>query len=145
MTKELYPEPEIFLEFDEKAAKFASLIAITGFADFESKLDSVNRESGSFTDTLVGNKTFANKKQTHQIVSFSLVFVDTNGKLLCEKAYFGENAGEYFFQTLHKIEEKLLLSLCKNKSALSIQCLTDDDKQHFEGATNCEIFSLLVW
>ena len=62
-------------------------MAITGFADFESKLDSVNRESGNFTDALASNKTFANKKQIHQIVSFSLVFVDTNGKLLYEKAY----------------------------------------------------------
>ena len=75
----------------------------------------------------------------HQIVSFSLVFVDTDGKLLYEKAYCGENAGEYFFQTLDKIEENLLLSICKNKSPLSIQSLTDEEKQHFESATNCEI------
>ena len=81
----------------KKAAKFASPIAITGFADFESKLDFVNRESGNFTDALGSNKTFANKKRMHQIVSFSLVFVDTNGKLLYEKAYCGENASEYFF------------------------------------------------
>ena len=140
MTKEVYPDPKTFLEFDEKkAAKFASPIAITGFADFESKLDSVNRESGNFTDALASNKTFTNKKQIHQIVSFSLVFVDTNGKLLYEKAYCGENAGEYFFQTLDKIEENLLLSICKNKSPLSIQSLTDEEKQHFESATNCEI------
>ena len=83
-------------------------MAITGFADFESKLDSFNRESGNFTDALASNKTFTNKKQIHQIVSFSLVFEDTNGKLLYEKAYCGENAGEYFFQTLDKIEENLL-------------------------------------
>ena len=51
----------------------------------------------------------------HQIVSFSLVFVDTDGKLLYEKAYCGENAGEYFFQTLDKIEENLLLSICKKQ------------------------------
>ena len=65
------------------------------FADFESKLDSVNRESGNLTDALASNKTFTNKKQMHQIVSFSLVFVDTDEKLLYEKAYCGENAGEY--------------------------------------------------
>ena len=63
----------------------------------------------------------------HQIVSFSLVFVDTDGKLLYEKAYCGENAGEYFFQTLDKIEENLLLSICKHKSPLSIQSLTDEE------------------
>ena len=38
-------------------------MAITGFADFESKLDSVNRESGNFTDALASNKTFTNKNK----------------------------------------------------------------------------------
>ena len=64
-------------------------------------------------------KPLQTKKQMHQIVSFSLVFVDTDGKLLYEKAYCGENAGEYFFLTLDKIEENFLLSICKNKSPLS--------------------------
>ena len=73
-------------------------MVVTGFADFESKLDSVNCESGNFTDALASNNTFTNKKM-HKIVSFSLVFVDTYGKLLYEKAYCGENASEYFFKT----------------------------------------------
>ena len=94
----------------KKAAKFASPMAITGFADFECKLDSVKHESGNFTDALASNKTFTNKKQMHQIVSFSLVFVDTNGKLLYEKAYCGENAGEYFFQNFRQNTRKSFLN-----------------------------------
>ena len=67
------------------------------------------------------------------------MFGETNGKLLYEKAYCGENFGEYFVQSLDKTEENLLLSICKNKSTLSIQPLTDEEKQHFESETNCEI------
>ena len=122
----------------KKATKFASLMDKTGFADFESKLDSVNRENGNFTDALASIKTFTSRKQIHEIFSFSLVFVDTNWKLLHEKAKCGENAGENVFQTLDKLEENLLLSICKNKPPLSIQSLTDEEKQHFESSTNCE-------
>ena len=74
-------------------------------------MHSVNHESGNFTDALVSNKTFTNTKQIYQIVSFSLVFVDTNGKLLYEKSYRGENAGEYFFQTLDKIQKSSFMYL----------------------------------
>ena len=123
----------------KKAAKFASPIAITGFADFESKLDSINHDCVNFTEALDSNKSFTNKKQIHQIVSFSLIFVDTNGKLIFEKSYCGKNAGTYFFETLDKIEENLLLSICKNKSPLNIQSLTDEEKQNFVSATHCEI------
>ena len=38
-------------------------MAITGFADFESKLDSVNRESGNFTDALASNKPLQTKNK----------------------------------------------------------------------------------
>ena len=41
-----------------KAAKFASPVAITGFADFECMLDSFNRDCENFTDALSGNKGF---------------------------------------------------------------------------------------
>ena len=100
MTEAVYPAPKTFLEFDgKKAAKFASPMSIMGFADFETKLDSLNNENGDFNDALKSNKSFTNKKQIHQIVSFSLVFVDTDGKLIFEKVYCGENAGAYFLQT----------------------------------------------
>ena len=45
-----------------KAAKCASLIAITGLADFESKLDSINHDCVNFTERLDGNKYSTNKK-----------------------------------------------------------------------------------
>ena len=64
-------------------------MAITRFTDFESKPDSINRDCVSFTDALNSNENFRNKKQTHLIVSFNLILVDTNGKLIFDKAYCG--------------------------------------------------------
>ena len=111
----------------KKSAKFSSPISITGFADFEFKLDSINHDCVNFTKALDSNRSFTNKKQIHQNVSFSLIFVDMDGKLIFESAYCGENAGAYFFETLDKIEENLLLSICKNKSPLNTQSMPDEE------------------
>ena len=123
----------------KKSAKFSSPISITGFADFEFKLDSINHDCVNFTKALDSNRSFTNKKQIHQNVSFSLIFVDTNGKLIFERANCSENFGAYFFETLDKIEEHLRLSIFKNKSPLNIQSLTDEAKQNFDSARNCAI------
>lgn len=50
MTMDLYPNPKTFLEFDEKAAKLTSLMAMTKLADFESMVHSINHERRNFTD-----------------------------------------------------------------------------------------------
>ena len=63
----------------------------------------------------------------------------TNGKLIFEKAFCGKNAGEFFFHTLDRIEEKLLLAICKNKSPLDIQQLSQEELERFHNATHCEI------
>ena len=47
----------------KNAAKFASPMAIIGFADFESKLDSINNDCGNLTDELDSNKSFTNKNR----------------------------------------------------------------------------------
>ena len=63
----------------KKTAKFASPIAIIEFAGFESKLDSINHDCVNFTEALDSNKSFTNRNQIHQIISLSLIFVDTDG------------------------------------------------------------------
>ena len=85
------------------------------------------------------SKSFTIRKDVHSIVSFSIIFTDTNGLLLFEKSYCGNNAGEIFFDTLDKIEEKLLLTICKNKSPLDINTLSPEELQRFNSAKNCEI------
>ena len=79
----------------EKAAKFASPLAIVGFADFEAKLDSLSIDEDQ--KTFDSNKSFTIRKDRHTIVSFSLIFVDMNGELIFEKCYCGDNAGKVFF------------------------------------------------
>ena len=56
----------------KKAAKFASSMAITGFPDFESKLDSINRDCVTFTDALKNNENFTNKNRYSKV--FHLVY-----------------------------------------------------------------------
>ena len=44
-----------------------------------------------------------------------------------------------FFETLDKIEEKLLLLICKNKSPLDIKSLSTEELERFNSAKRCEI------
>ena len=43
-------------------------------------------------------ESFTTKKCSHEIVSFGLIFVDTNGKLIFEKTFCGRNAGQSFLK-----------------------------------------------
>ena len=72
-------------------------------------------------------------------MSFSLIFVDTDGKLIFEKTYCGQNAGIKFFKTLDNIEERLLLLICRNKSPLDIKSLSAEELERFNSAKRCEI------
>ena len=66
-----------------------------GFADFETKLKSINKK-GKIEDALNQTKIFTIRKSAHKIVSFSLIFVDTDGKLIFEKFFCGNYAGRLF-------------------------------------------------
>ena len=62
MTLETYPKPKSFLSFDDKkAAKYASLISIMGFADFETKQDLIDREA-NLKDSLDKMDSFTTRK-----------------------------------------------------------------------------------
>ena len=62
----------------------------------ETKLKSLN-ENGKIEDTVNQMESFTIRKSAHEIVSFSLIFVDTDGKLIFEKNFCGKNAGQLFF------------------------------------------------
>ena len=123
---------------DKKAAKYACPLSIIGFADFETKIVSTDNKD-EFKDAFNRLDSFTTRKKLPQIVSFSLIFVDNDGKLIFEKTSCAKNAGECFFQTLDSIEENLLLSISKNKASLDIKSLTSEELQRFNKATNCEI------
>ena len=109
-----------------------------GFADFETKLVSINQED-KIEDAFDKIESFTIRKSAHKIVSFSLIFIDTDGKLIFEKNFCGRNAGEYFFKTLDKIEEALLLSICRNKTPVDLKTLSSEELLRFNSATSCEI------
>ena len=86
MTLKTYPKPKSCLRFDDKkAAKYASPISIMAFADFETKQDLIDIEA-NLKDSLGKMDSFTIRKSPHRIVSFSLIFVDTDEKLIFEKA-----------------------------------------------------------
>ena len=132
ITKEKFPKPKTFLSYDnKKAAKFASPISIIGFADFEAKLIRMKKSEGECKN----NVSSTIKKDLHNVISYSLIFIDILGNLIFEKNYCGENIGENFFETLDNVEEKLLLTSCKNKEAIDIKSLSFEDFQKFNSAT----------
>merc|ERR1712015_319629 len=58
----------------------------------------------------------------------------------CMKKLFAVIMPEKFFlSTLDEIEEKLLLSICKNKSPLDIKSLSQEELERFNNATHCKI------
>ena len=140
ITEEKYPKPKTFLSYDnKKAAKFASPFSIIGFADFEAKLKKIEEGENECKNSITNNKSTTIKKDLHNVVSYSLIFIDILGNLIYEKNYCGENIGVNFFETLDNIEEKLLLTACKNKEAIDIKSLSFKEFQKFNSATRCDI------
>ena len=84
LTKEVYPPENSYISYDDrKAAKYASPLSIMGFADFETKLDG-DSSKDDLTDALKSKESFTDRKNIHKIVSFSIIFLDTNGKIIFE-------------------------------------------------------------
>ena len=65
-----------------------------GVADFETKLDGGNSKD-DLADALISKESFTDRKNIHKIVSFSITFLDTHGKMIFGKKC-GQNAGKYF-------------------------------------------------
>ena len=51
-----------------------------------------------FEDAFDRIDSFTTRKKVHKIVSFSVIFVDNDGKLIFEKTSLAKNAGECFFK-----------------------------------------------
>ena len=82
---------------DNKAAKYASPLSIIGFADFETKLDG-NYCKDDFKDALKSEQSFTERKNIHKLVSFSLIFVDTEGKIIFKSNFCGKMQENIFFK-----------------------------------------------
>ena len=69
---------------------------IMGFADFETKLDGGNSKD-DLADALISKESFTDRKNIHMIVSFSIIFLDTNGKIIFEKKFLRKKCRRVFF------------------------------------------------
>ena len=86
ITEEKYPKPKTFLSYDnKKAAKFASPISIIGFADFEAKLKRIEGSDNECKNSVINNTSSTVKKDLHNVVSYSLLFIDNLGNLIYKK------------------------------------------------------------
>ena len=108
-----------------------------GLANLETKLYGGNSKD-DLADALKSKESFKDRKNIHKIVSFSIIFLDTNGKMIFGKKLWTK-CRRIFFQTLDNVEEDILLSICKNKASLDIKSLSSGEVQRFNSATHFEI------
>ena len=132
--------------FDKKCeAKYNSPLSIIGFADFETKLCKINPiiSSSSFCQKCrkknCSHISYTKQYESHELISYSLIFMDSKSTLVFEKHYCGPMVEENFFQTLLSLEESILLKICSYKDIRSMKPLTQDEKMQFERATYCYI------
>ena len=84
-----------------------------------------------------GLKSYTQKLENHELVSYSLIFVDSKCTLLYEKHYCGASIEQNFFETLALIEEPLLRQTCGFKDIKHMKPLSSKERADFEKATYC--------
>ena len=139
----VYPEPNSFIEYDEKCkAKYHSTLSIVGFADFESKLNSIPDDHDHVKCKKCLRKdcsyqSYTKKVESHELVSYSLVFVDAKCIILYEKHFCGRYVEQNFFETLNAIEEPLLRKTSTFKDIKLMKPLTERQKAEYDNTNNC--------
>ena len=82
MPETIYPDKDSIIEYGKKtAAKFYSLVTITGFADFESKLKPMSHNSTeknpNIFENILNSESYTIKCENYELVSYSVIFVDS--------------------------------------------------------------------
>ena len=163
-SKEVFPDPGTYIEYtDILSAQQSSEINIFGFADFESKLSPIKDQNEckicdhkieqcvcmklkctncrcyyKYCKCFFRQKSFTIKKEIHILISYSIIFIDNNGKIIFEKCYCDKNVGENFIETLLDLQEKLLQYIVKNKEQIEPSSLSSEELKNFNIAKNCE-------
>ena len=78
LPEAIYPDKDSIIEYGKKtAAKYYSLLAITGFADFESKLKPMSHNSTknnpSIFEKISKSESYTIKCANHELVSYSVI------------------------------------------------------------------------
>jgi hypothetical protein len=88
------------------------------------------------------HRSYTVKTEEHEIISFSLIFIDSFGNLLYKKVYCGKHPNKIFLDVLDSLEENLLNLIIQNKSQIKLESLTNDQKEHFLNTEHCEICNI---
>ena len=81
--------------------------------------------------------SYTKQVESHELISYSLIFVDEKSTLIYEKHYCGSMVEENFFNTLISIEEQLLLKACSFKG-ISFMCpLSKNEEIEYKIAAIC--------
>ena len=141
----MYPQKGSYIEYDRVAkAKFDSTLPIIGFADFETVLTSLNSDENGINICFNCSPnlecrcfSYTKKLDKHNLISYSIIFVDSNAELLYEKHFCGELVEKNFLETLCHIEESILRKVCSKKDIKSMQNLTLEQLEKFNSAIVC--------
>ena len=140
----LYPKKGTLIQYDKKCeAKYNSPLSIVGFADFETKLSELSTivKRGSkcvkCSSKICSHISYTKQLESHELISYSLIFIDAKSTLIYEKHYCGSRVEENFFNTLVSIEEQLLLKTCSFKGISFMKPLTKDEKIENHHAAIC--------
>ena len=81
--------------------------------------------------------SYTKQVESHELISYSLIFVDEKSTLIYEKHYCGSMVEENFFNTLISIEEQLLLKASSFKGISFMRPLTETEKSEYQIAAIC--------
>ena len=140
----LYPKKGTLIHYDKKCeAKFSSTLSIVGFADFETKLHKLSNVANKKSkckkccSKFCSHVSYTKQVESHELISYSLIFIDEKSTLIYEKHYCGSMVEENFFNILISIEEQLLLKACSFKG-ISFMCpLTKNEEIEYQIAAIC--------
>ena len=77
------------------------------------------------------------KLQSHEPCAFTFIIVNHKDEVICEKKFFGQNAGEHFVEMLLEEEEKWIKDYLE--TSIPMEELTTEEKELYEKCTICHI------
>ena len=128
------PKKDTFIEFKNFNKKFPN--AIVGYFDFEAALPQPKDPCARCSFQKKTECIHRSVTENRQIpISYALMFIDFNGKVIHANQYSGADCAHHFIQTLLDIEEDLeaLMQIHKPMD------FTTSDEQIYDASTQCHI------
>ena len=116
--------PELGVPLEFKAFVKKTMLPIIGFFDFECVQEKIDSTEGD--DSI----------RFHQAISYCLVIIDKNQKILHDISYTGKDAASHFTRTLLDIEAGLQSQLQQN---VAVPKLSPMEQEQFDSSSSCWI------